>query len=164
MFSAGSFFIYKAGLSIHRSEIKSYIKANQNKLDLTIIDINPSELYANSKTLKWEDENKEVIYNGELFDVVSISSEKGHVILKLLSDEQEKQIKDEYASVFSSSSNSSNHPLKLLKQFLALKFLSNTSVSIDLSPALISVNILDPLTCNLSSAFIGCEVPPPDFS
>src|SRR5688572_12023512 len=86
IFSCGSYLIYKSYLHSYKSDFKAYINSNKKDIKLSTILINPSELYVNSKTIIWEDENKEVIHKGVLYDIVSIKNQNGKVVLFALSD------------------------------------------------------------------------------
>ena len=69
VFSAGSYFLHQLYLKSYKKDFKAYISKYKEQSAFSTITINPSELYANSKTITWEDEFKEVIYNGVLYDV-----------------------------------------------------------------------------------------------
>lgn len=126
IFSCGSYLIYKSYLYSYKSDFKAYINTNKKDIKLSTILISPSELYVNSKTIIWEDENKEVIHQGVLYDIVSIKNQNGKVVLFALSDCKEQEFKKQFAENFNeSSSKSTGNTLKLLKQFLALKYVSS---------------------------------------
>jgi hypothetical protein len=133
-FSLGNFFIFSCYLSSYQNAYQSYVKDGQEYISSTKILINPSQLYVNCKTISWEDDNKEVVVNGILYDIVSITSYKGKTILTVLSDQQEQEIKKQFASTYDTQStkSSNNNPIKLLKEFLALKFLNDTKECADL--------------------------------
>ncbi|MGZ3930062.1 MAG: hypothetical protein ACXVP0_01590, partial [Bacteroidia bacterium] len=66
-----------------------------------------------------------VICNGSLYDVASVGFENGRVVLQLESDLTETEMRDVFASVTDEASSAPS-PLKLLKQFLSLKFLPDS--------------------------------------
>lgn len=82
-----------------------------------------------------------------------------------MSDEKEHEIKKKIASIYDNSySKSSNNPLKLLKKFLALKFLNTScnSFNFELKINKLKNHIL--YTFNIDSIFLTQETPPPNFS
>lgn len=128
LFSLGSFFIYTAYLKSYKKEFQSFIFQNKNLKTHTTIQINPSELYTDSKTIVWEDRNKEVEYKGLLYDIVSVKSIGTKVELTIVSDFQEMQLKKQFASVYDvTSKDSTKEPFNLLKNLLALKWIVNYS-------------------------------------
>ena len=164
MFSTSSFFIFSGYLTSYKKAFHSFIKKEQGHLSTTQISINPSQLFVNSSTITWEDDNKEIKIKGKMYDIVSVNSRRGKVILTVLSDTQEDILKKEFASTYDlQSNNTSSNPIKLLKQFLALKFIqnnchaSNGLLSSSLSPSLIEK------TFELCSVVLKNETPPPSL-
>jgi len=125
VFSCGSFFIYKIYLRSYKKEFRSFVNIQkQDKLESYTIPLN--QLYVSSAVLKWEDENKEVIIEGKLYDVIALVIQNDQVILSLLPDFKELQLKQEFADLFNDSAKNSSPFLNLLKQMLNLKFESNS--------------------------------------
>lgn len=164
LFSLGGFLIYSAYLSCYKNSYKSFIKTNQHSKNYKKIFINPSELYVNTKTIIWEDEYKEVIIDGVLYDIVSVNYENGKVMLTVISDNQEQEIKKQFASQYSDSyAQSSNHLAKLLKQFLGLKFLSNYGYSNNSNKYYSSISYTPYSLLKNKFVFLPQELPPPNF-
>lgn len=164
--TTGSYFFHKSHLKAYKKEFKSFIKKNRSNIPTTKLIINESELYVNTKCLVWVDENKEVYYQGKLYDIVSLIKEKNKNILYLLSDDNEQKLKDEFASIYDNDSfgKTDQKPLKLLKQFLALKYVTPESNVLN-SPSL--KEIVQPFsegTFKHQNVFLSQETPPPDFS
>jgi hypothetical protein len=86
--------------------------------------ISKADLYANTTELIWEDENKEVIIKGKLYDVIALQVNGDQIVLSLLPDFKEQDIKANYAKIFTNNSNNDNTSslFKLLKQLISLKF------------------------------------------
>lgn len=162
LFSCGSYLLYKTYLCSYKSNFRTYINANKKNVNHSIICITPSELYVNSNRIIWEDENKEVIYDGVLYDIVNMKYEGGKVILTAVSDEQEQEIKKQFAENFEENSNSkTNSSLKLLKQFLALKYTSNDDLLKINSHQILNEYQTDPVF-KLEPVFISTETLPPN--
>lgn len=118
----GNFFIYKAFMKSYKKEFRSYIK--HNKQVSSVISINPSQLFVNSNEIYWEDDNKEVIFKGQLYDVIEIKCKGGKVHLQVLSDVNEQEMKKEFAESNNAfSKKNSSGLMKVLKQFLGLKYI-----------------------------------------
>jgi hypothetical protein len=76
---------------------------------------------------KWEKANKEVIINGELFDVKSFEMKDGKIILKGLYDVEEKNLKNSYAKLLHQKNGNPAPVDKLLLKFIfATAILKNT--------------------------------------
>lgn len=161
VFSCGSYFIYKIYLKSYKKEFRSFVNIQkQDKLESYTIPI--SQLYISSNVLKWEDENKEVIVDGKLYDVISLIIENDQVILALLPDFKELQLKQEFANLFNDSAKNSSPFLNLLKQMLNLKFVSN-SFSFLSSDSMNEVVFTDFLF-NLPEVSLKSPFIPPSFS
>ena len=164
VFSTGSFFLHKSYLKSYKKEFKSFVFKNKKKANYSTIRINPSELYTNSKTIVWEDENKEVIYKGVLYDIVCIKTIGVKVELTVVSDEQEMKLKKQFASLFDVDSNkTTKDPFNLLKSFFALKYIA-TSSSVDTNNPEFMLNqahIYNIL--KISKGFTSQSNPPPNF-
>jgi hypothetical protein len=158
--AAGNFLIYKTFISSYKKEFRSWIFSSHNA-SMSQLAINPSALFVNSQDLLWEDENKEIIYNGELYDVVGRHNEHGKVILTLVNDKNELDLNKEFASGFDDSKNSSGL-LKILKQFLGLKFLGSQNDLTLQDP--FSICSFSELTSLLSNGFADGILQPPAFS
>ena len=165
VFSTGSFFVYKCFLGSYKKEFKSYLSLNKKTTATTIIKINPSQLFTNSNTITWEDENKEVIYNGILYDIVYIENINGKVYLTAVSDFQETELKKQFASIYSIHSNpSTKNPFDLLKQFLALKtIIQNSETYINPFPIKYFSIKNNSKSYQLQTIVLNQETPPPDL-
>lgn len=165
VFSTSSFFIHKCYLHSYKQAYKAYIFQNkQHTIHTTTIQINPSELFANSSIIQWEDENKEIVYKSELYDIIKIENKNGKVILTTVSDTQETELKKQFAlSCYLDSNSKSKIPFELLKNFFALKCIINHAI-INLQLFPISNSLSTPCSkFQLPSVFQSKETPPPDF-
>lgn len=164
VFSVGSFFLHQAYLKSYKKEFKSYIKSQKNVTAFSIISISPSELYTNSKNITWEDEYKEVIYKGVLYDVVKVNGKGLTVELTVVSDEQEMKLKKQFASLYDFRSNEKTKtPFDLLKSFFALKYLA---ANVDYGFDNHILNGTKPFSfqfIHINSVVINLDTPPPQF-
>lgn len=164
VFSTGSFFLHKSYLKSYKKEFKSFVFKNKKKANYSTIYINPSELYTNSKTIIWEDENKEVIYKGVLYDIVCIKTIGVKVELTVLSDEQEMKLKKQFASLFDVDSNkTTKDPFHLLKSFFALKYIGTSSSANINKPEFILNQTHIYCVFKISKGFNSQTNPPPNF-
>lgn len=164
--STGSFFVFSGFISQYQTDYQAYIQKEKSKINTSEILINPSQLYINSARVSWEDDNKELVVDGVLYDVVSITvNHKGKLVITILSDDQEQKFKKEFASNFDDvyTSKKSNNPLKLLKQFLALKFINqnNKESYLTINPSL-HLNYTE-FQFHVNSVFLSQETPPPSL-
>lgn len=160
--SCGSFFIYYTYLYAYKAEVRKFINHNADKNCTSVISINPSELYVNTKNITWEDENKEIIYKGVLYDIVNIKNGKGKVFITAISDIQEQEIKKQFSDNFEEmASNQTKNPLKLLKQFFALKYISSNE-TLELKQYLLISDYQIAETLKLKPIFLTVEIIPPN--
>jgi hypothetical protein len=165
VFSLGGFLIYSAYLSSYKSSYKTFIKKEQSNLYLNKLSINPSELYVNSKTIIWEDGNKEIIKDGNLYDIISVDFENGKVTLTVISDNKELELKKQFTHFFKEDySQPSNNLAKLLKQFFCLKFLSTIAVAVNSKLFNSTISYTPYFLLKIKSVFLILEVPPPNFT
>jgi hypothetical protein len=68
----GVFLMSKLYLNSYKKEFKTYVLKNKKSIAFKTLQINFNQLFKNSDHLIWEDDNKEIIYNGELYDIISI--------------------------------------------------------------------------------------------
>lgn len=162
VFSIGSFLIYSCYLHSYHSAYQSYARQQSSNTNITKVFINPSQLYSDSETISWEDDNNEINMEGILYDIISISSEKGKVVLTVLSDYQETEMKKEFASSYDvNSAKSSSTPIKLLKQFLSLKFLNDNDLSLNKFISVGFQRFYSNYKFSLTNVFLSLEIPPP---
>lgn len=164
VFSTGSFLLHKSYLKAYKKEFKSFIFNNKKKVNYSTISINPSELYTNSKKITWEDENKEVIYKGVLYDIVCVKTIGVKVELTVVSDEQEMKLKKQFASLFDIDSNkTTKDPFDLLKSFFALKYITTSSSANICNSELILNKTHLYNVFKISKGFNSQTNPPPNF-
>lgn len=151
-------------LSSYKKEFKSFIAQNKKATATTVIQIYPSELYTNSNSIVWEDENKEVFYKGVLYDVIHIENKNGKVLLTAVSDFQETILKKQFASIYDINSEpSTKNPFELLKHFLTLKTIVHNPIrALHLFP-ISSFSFLNYFSFRLSAIALNQVSPPPDF-
>jgi hypothetical protein len=159
--STGSYFIHDCFLKSYKADFKSYVLTNKKNLQSSEIIINSTELYINTKAITWEDDNEELIYKGVLYDVISIINNDEKTVLTVFADVEEEEIKNKFAANYDEDSDKL---LKLLKQFLALQYISPTTELFNLvSASTILVNHKD-YCFYISSGFLSQETPPPNLS
>lgn len=164
LFSVGSFIVFSTYISFHQSTFQASLKKINQNLFTTKIFINPSELYTNSKNLIWEDDNKEIIKEGILYDIISIDSKDGKIMLTVISDSKEQEIKKQFASLYKDNyTHPSNNLTKLLKQLLALKFLFYFNSSFNSNQHFSTISYVRFNLLKDKPVFLPKEVPPPNF-
>ena len=163
--STGSFFIHQSYLSSYKKEFRSFISLNKKTIQSSEITINTSELYINTSTITWEDDTKEIIYNGVLCDVISVKTENKKTVITVITDKQEQSIKEQFATLYNDDSyKTSKKPLQLLKQFLSLKYVTHTTTfsALPLKSTILINN--SNYYFNIEKVFLPQETPPPTFS
>ena len=162
LISVGNFGLFSLILNQYKTNLQSQIQNNASSV-IDIIHINPSELYTNNKNISWEDGNKEIVYKGALYDIVSIECVKGKVSIKAISDTKEQDYKMVYANTQEKNNTSSNSPLNLLKQFLSLNFIETapSAVFVSYDDSNLKTNYKH-YSCSLVKGHCSLETPPPN--
>ena len=160
VFLTGHFFIYKSVLNSHKKAFKTYIRSHYAKTEQ--IEISLSELYTNTKNIAWLDDNKEVLLNGVMYDIVSIKNNGTKVILCVVNDLHEKELMNRYQKQFNNTYENGNTGKKnnnLIKDFLSLKFFQKNSGTITLY---LQQNNYNPIqNSSTSFGYIRIFSPPP---
>ena len=110
------------------------------------------------------DNNHEIVYNGELYDIVSIVNENGKVKISAISDKKEADYKMAFAQKEDLNNQTSNSPLKLLKQFFCLKFVQMNQLDFDSNKVTLDLNqdMINSINFTLHKGYNSMEVPPPN--
>jgi hypothetical protein len=138
IFLTGHYFIYKSVLKSHKREFQGYIRSHHPKIE--VLEISPSELYADNARIRWKDENKEICLNGVMFDIIRIVSGGAKVKLFAVNDKDEKELMDLYSKQFNDQYENGVPGKKnnnLLKELLSFKYLSSNSREIVLQHSLL---------------------------
>jgi hypothetical protein len=123
----GNYVLYSVYTTSYKKEFKHYISNHKENTRVTTLLINPGELYCNSARITWEDDNKEIVHEGVLYDIVTIAFNGLTVKLTVVSDKQEMELKKQFASLYDADSHSATKtPFSILKLFLFLKYIPNT--------------------------------------
>lgn len=132
LFFTSNYFFYRLVDKNHKKEFKAYVLSNYAKTE--IIEINPSELFTNSNRITWKDENKEILFEDDIYDIVSYKSVGKKVQLIVVNDKQEKELMNKYKAQFNNElNNSSNNKHKIgAKDFFNFKYLTHKKISINL--------------------------------
>lgn len=164
VFSICNFGIFSLFLDQYKSKVQTNIN-NETTVITDVIYMCPYQLFSDSKNISWEDDNQEIRINGVLYDIASITTKDGVSELSLVIDEEETEIKKQFALIYDDDndefSKNSNNPIKLLKQFLALKFIYINNQSLEcLYKNRIKSSIIE-TTFEICSVVLNNETPPP---
>lgn len=164
IFSVGSYFLHQLYLKNYKKEFNACISKYKEQSAFSTITITPSELYTNSANIIWEDEYKEVVYKGVLYDVVNVKGKGLTVELTAVSDHQEMKLKNEFASLYDvNSTERTKGPFDLLKNFMALKYLAANS-DFGFCNCVFSLdNLASFKSIQINSPVINLDTPPPQF-
>lgn len=156
----GNYFIYKQVTKAHKKEFKAFIRSKYAKKQT--IKIYPSELYSNNSRITWLDHNKEILFDGVMYDIISHTNDGVQVALTVVEDSQEKELMHRYKNQFDEIYN--HHPKQknsIAKDFFAFKYLiqkNNTFYKIESVIRYGTFDISKELKGYLTSSFT-----PPDF-
>ncbi len=164
MLSTGTFLIHLHYLKSYKKEFKIFLKQTKNIRSKSTIYVNPNELYANSEKISWEDDNKEISYQGILYDIIRIENRGLKVAIIAVSDEQEMFLKKQFAELFDLNANeTTKNPLCQLKSFFNLKCIV-AHLNFDTLLHFYNHNSSTfPHSFLISPIFLETETPPPDL-
>ena len=97
---AGYYCVYSFQQSQIKKEVKEHLKELLPKPALQVI---IAEDFTN--TIKWQEEGKEFILHGELYDVAEIKIINGKTLLYCINDKKEEKVLDQFAKAIKSSSD-----------------------------------------------------------
>ncbi|MBL7895602.1 MAG: hypothetical protein JNK50_09960 [Bacteroidia bacterium] len=157
----GNYFIYKQVTKAHKKEFKAFIRSRYAKTQT--ISISPSELFSNNSRISWLDNNKEILMNDVMYDIISFKSEGVKVVLTVVEDTHEKELmnkyKDQFDAVYSTSSGKKQN--SLAKDFFAFKYLGNKFISVVIPES--ELNHAIEFSSKTIEGFTSYSTPPPDF-
>lgn len=155
------FQVFKLFQNSQKANFRAYVSQNLNQLEQ--INISPFQLFSDSKNMEWLDENKEIMINGILYDIISIKNSGKTVSLFVINDTKEKALMENYSKVVNSKeTNSNSSKSNILKSFLSLKFIQGSNYEFNLSSSSLINKHYTPYTVFLSDVFISQETPPPN--
>ncbi len=162
--STGSYVVSKLYLNSYKKDFKAYIFKNKEVVAYSKIEISKNQMYKNSKNLVWEDENKEIVYCGHLYDIVDIQIVNEKVVLTVFSDKQEMNLKKQFASIYNENDlKNTNQSSKLLKHFLALKCVCNND-NFEFKNDTYVIPFCQIKIFVIQKGYFFIETPPPNFS
>ena len=163
VFSTGSYLLHLMHLENYKKDFKEYIIKHHKESGLTNIEIKTDQLFVNSASILWEDDNQEIVYKDKLYDIIAIKYHGDHIIITVASDEQEMALKKEFASIYNTNShNGAKGPYDLLKNFFALKYLvNNVAIKFSNTECFCLSHSISPVF-RIPSMVINLDTPPPD--
>ena len=162
--STGSYVMSKLYLKSYKKDFKAYVFINKKIISHTKIEIKKNQLYKNSRNLVWEDENKEIVYYGNLYDIVEIETIEDKVFLTVVSDKEEMELKKQFASIYNENDlKKSSPPAKLLKQLLSLKCVCNND-NFEFKNDTYVIPFFQIKIFVTQKGYLFVETPPPIFS
>ncbi len=162
--STGSYVMSKLYLKSYKKDFKAYVFINKKIISHTKIEIKKNQLYKNSRNLVWEDENKEIVYYGNLYDIVEIETIEDKVFLTVVSDKEEMELKKQFASIYNENDfKKSSQPAKLLKQLLSLKCVCNND-NFEFKNDTYVIPFCQIKIFVIQKGYFFIETPPPNFS
>lgn len=114
--SLGTTLFYFPELESIRENMQKQLENNTNRTELVF----SREAF---KKINWTRKHKEFRYHGEMYDVISVKSENGKVLISCLCDKEETALRQELEDFFSPSSDR-NNPVRHAVKILSLKYIS----------------------------------------
>ena len=92
LYNAGSFMASSISARLIKREMKAYIRSNPGVADASFT-FNITDGEIDDPSFTWEEEGREFMYHGSMYDVVSSSQVNGKLVLKCVDDKKEKELK-----------------------------------------------------------------------
>ena len=163
--ATGSYFFYKAHLISYKNDYRLYTSSNSSNITKKVITINKNDLYKNFANLIWEDNNKELVFNKHLYDVLEVKLITNEIEITLVSDEEEQHLKNQFEDSYRDDlAKKKDSPAKMLKQFLDLKCLVFFNQS-KTNTCFFNINKTNTAYYfKVTKVYLAQETPPPIFS
>ena len=97
----GYYFVLRQSQERQKEIIKQTILSQLKDEELDIISLNN-----NQQKIYWEEDGKEFLFNGEMYDVVKSKTVNGKILLYCINDKKEKALVDRYNSITKHNSSS----------------------------------------------------------
>lgn len=144
--------------TIQQSEIQNEMVCKLQAKHHQILSLSKAEF----EKIVWLDDEKEMRFNGKLYDVSRIETSNNTVKLFVEEDEMETKLVDDFVSMFSSQADKTTNssPIKILLQHFMQEFTCTTSITI-FHPSFSFVALIEKNFLFNSFITIG-QSPPPD--
>lgn len=97
----GYYFVSRHYQALHKEVIKEKILSQLKEEELKIISVSD-----NHQQIYWEEEGKEFLFKGEMYDVVKTKTVDGEVMLYCINDKKERELVDNYNLITKHNSSS----------------------------------------------------------
>lgn len=129
----------------------------KNVSNLIRIEMDRKQLFKDTKTISWKDENKELVLNGKFHEVVSIKDSCGLAIVTLIEDEQENHL---FSHFFSLQNKDPNSFASQFSIFLNFYFLQDKQSTVFFQN-IVHTNYVTPLVASVPAVALSPEELPP---
>ena len=114
----------------------------------------------NKDNISWEDNSKEFVLNGEMYDLVKMVNENGKTLLYCLHDVKEKQVIEKYNSI--TKHNTSGNKKEGSNSDNTTNIFLESKTSLDNIVYLLIENIHPIFDCHLQAISLTKYSPPPE--
>ncbi len=91
LFITARFAVFSTAIKIQKKQFRQTVLAHQ-KDELKQICFNADELYKNCKGIEWKENNKEVVMNGNYYEVISIEKKENIFLVNIIEDTKENEL------------------------------------------------------------------------
>lgn len=91
LFITARFAVFSAAIKIQKRQFRQTVLAYQ-KDELKQMRFDADDLYKNSKGIEWKENNKEVVLNGNYYEVVSIEKKENVFLVNMIEDTKENEL------------------------------------------------------------------------
>ena len=123
---ASKYSLFQSYLHSKKIEFRQASLVSNDKVVQKLV-IPTENLYKDVKGIEWKDKNKEVVYNGDFFEVIKIERKGNLAELYLVEDKQENSL----FAAFIKDSKQQDDATKCIHFFMTLNFLSSTKIVIN---------------------------------
>lgn len=126
LFIATRFILFQSFLHSKKVEFRQATLLHPDKVFKKLV-IPTDDLYKDLNGIEWKDNNKEVVYNGDFYEVLKIERNREVAELYLIEDKQENSL----FATFMKDSQRQDDATKCIHFFMALNFLTSNKICIN---------------------------------
>lgn len=118
-----NYLIFTAFICFKKSDFRNeLLKSNITFKEIKQISVQEEDLFKNKNGIEWKEQNKEILLNGNFYEIIKIESNSNKKIITIVEDNKENEL---FASFFSHHSNNHIFFYNLLKISFGLDELHN---------------------------------------
>lgn len=154
---------YHLFFSVHRHEIKkeihAYLDANPGTGLGTYLSFRLVNHQVEQDSFEWKDKKKEFLFQGEMFDVISVKESGDSIRIYALKDTREMDLEKQIAKINQSKHDKNETPYTAVLKFFSVFYFENTHSQY--TPGFVTVNYQEMPSNGYFPPVTDIIIPPP---